>query len=127
MIIIYCRYRHLSHSKYRKELDIIFGVELQSNENSQDASNCEYSTESKRMKTSLGSCIPCSGDVPFLPMQVSYISEFEFLNILVILQTIAALHLFVNAEDVNYFCSTLLVVFVFFIIILSILIKMSEC
>lgn len=53
----------------------MFGVELQSNENSQDVNNCEYSSESKRFKTSMAPCLPCSGDVSFLPMQVGFLLE----------------------------------------------------
>lgn len=64
------RYRHLSLTKYRKELDFIFGVDLQAAENLQDVNNCEYGADNKRLKSSIGSCLPCGGDLSFLPMQV---------------------------------------------------------
>lgn len=60
----------MSLSKYRKELDFIFGVEIQALENLQDVSNCEFGSENKRLKTSVSSCLPCSGDMTYLPMQV---------------------------------------------------------
>ncbi|KAK6627270.1 hypothetical protein RUM44_009747 [Polyplax serrata] len=70
-----CRYRHLSLTKYRKELDFIFGVELQAAEHAQDTNNSEYSSENKRLKTSLSPCLPCNGDLTFLPMQCYFPHE----------------------------------------------------
>lgn len=64
----------MSLTKYRKELDFIFGVELQAAEHAQDTNNSEYSSENKRLKTSLSPCLPCNGDLTFLPMQVSSLS-----------------------------------------------------